>query len=68
MKQEIAGGAALLFDPTSTESIANAVSRIWNDDLFREKLRADGLRRARDFSWDAAAEHYRALYRQVAHR
>jgi glycosyltransferase involved in cell wall biosynthesis len=47
---EIAGGAALLFDPQSPAAIAGAIARIESDGALREQLIQDGLRRAAAFS------------------
>ena len=62
---EIAGGAALLVDPASDAAIAEGIVALMRDEGLRTRLAADGLRRARDFSWDAAAEQYRTLFRTL---
>lgn len=51
---EIAGGAALLVDPTSVEQIARAMERILLDSALRQHLRSKGLTRASEFSWESA--------------
>lgn len=63
---EYAGDAALLFDPTSVESIAGALLRMATEPELREALVRRGRERARTFSWERAATAYRALYRKVA--
>ena len=63
---EQTGGAALLFDPQSIESIATALQRMALDDGLRAELRHRGDRRLQDFSWDRTAKAYRAVYRRVA--
>jgi glycosyltransferase involved in cell wall biosynthesis len=65
---EVAGGAALLFNPDSTEEIAAAITRIWTDDGLRSTLRERGRRRVGELSWERTARIYRALYRRVAGR
>jgi glycosyltransferase involved in cell wall biosynthesis len=65
---EQAGDAALLFDPFSVESIADAVKRMATDGALRETLRRNGKRRLRDFSWERTARSYRAVYRRAAGR
>jgi glycosyltransferase involved in cell wall biosynthesis len=52
---EIAGGAALLFDPSDTGAIASAIERLLNDREEAEKLCAAGLQRAHEFSWERTA-------------
>jgi glycosyltransferase involved in cell wall biosynthesis len=51
----LAGNAALIFDPLSTEEITNALVRITEDQTLRCALREAGPRRAREFNWDEAA-------------
>jgi glycosyltransferase involved in cell wall biosynthesis len=58
--------AALLFDPTHVESIANAVARVATDAPLREDLRKRGYRRLTDFTWERTAKAYRAVYRRAA--
>jgi len=61
--EEVAGGAAVLVDPEDVASIAagieEAIAR-------REELRAAGLRRARDYSWDASAKLLLEAYEAAA--
>ena len=48
---EVAGSAALLVDPENTGEIADAICRILNDSLLREKMRTSGIKQAGLFSW-----------------
>ena len=52
---EVAGDAALLVDPFSEASIAQAMAEMLQPEV-RETLVARGRRRAQDFSWDQASE------------
>ena len=52
---EVAGGAALMFDPESPRAIGDAVRNLFDDPGTRERLRAAGLERAHAFSWRATA-------------
>jgi len=55
---EVAGGCALLFDPSSPEDCAAQMSRIIESSQLRDELRQKGLERARHFdSARAVAEH-----------
>lgn len=65
---EYAGDAALLFDPQSTDAMAEALARMWTDQGLRENLRKRGMERARLFSWERTARAYRAVFRQTAGR
>ena len=52
---EVAGDAALLFDPRDELAIAEALRRLLDDGALREQLRARGLARAREFTWERTA-------------
>ena len=61
--EEVAGGAAVLVDPEDVASIAagieEAIAR-------REELREAGVRRARDYSWEASAKLLLQAYEDAA--
>jgi glycosyltransferase involved in cell wall biosynthesis len=59
---EIAGGAALLFDPHSEEEIAEAAQRLVEDEETRQALRQRGLERAQEFSWQKTARETLQVY------
>lgn len=61
---ELAGGAALFFDPESEDAIAGALDRITNDEALRASLARAGPERAREFTWRRAAEATLALLTQ----
>ncbi len=52
---EVVGDAALLIDPLDVDGLAGAIRRLWADDVLRSDLRARGLARAREFSWERTA-------------
>ncbi len=54
--REVAGDAALFFDPLDEDAIAEALERISGDDQLRGQLAAAGPKRARSFTWERAAE------------
>ena len=59
---EVAGGAALLFDPHSVPQITAAIERLLADRDERNRLRAAGLSRASGFTWAATATRTLASY------
>ena len=63
---ELAGDAAVLFDPTDVEAMAAAIERIWTDDALRADLVVRGHARAATYTWDHLARSCRALYRAAA--
>lgn len=65
---EYVGDAALLFDPASVESIAEAVRRMTMDVELRAELHQRGTTRILLFTWERTAKMYRALYRKVTGR
>ena len=62
---EIAGSAALLVDPNDGAALAEAMRRVILDQDLRGRLRAQGLLRAIDFSWDRTAEATFAVYKRI---
>ena len=62
---EVSGGAALLVDPLSVEEISAGIKRICEDQVLRGELRAAGLQRAADFSWDRVAERVSRVLEDV---
>ncbi len=53
---EICGNAGLVVDPQSTEDISSAMKKLAGDDLLRQKLIDEGIKRRSYFSWDKTAE------------
>ena len=53
---EVAGDAALLFDPHDPGAIAAALHRLLDDDVLRARLRARGLKRCAEFTWERSAQ------------
>ncbi|MBN1419176.1 MAG: glycosyltransferase family 4 protein [Planctomycetes bacterium] len=62
---ETLGDAALLFDPRDPAALPALLDRLAGAPDLRRDLSARGRRRARGFSWAAAAAATRALYAQV---
>jgi glycosyltransferase involved in cell wall biosynthesis len=63
---EVAGDAALLVDPYSTDEIAGAIRTIANDADLRAELSRRGRAQAANFSVDRYRERIGALYRALA--
>jgi glycosyltransferase involved in cell wall biosynthesis len=66
---EVAGDAALLFDPLSVDAIAAAIDRLLDDRVAAAELVSKGRARAAEFSWartaEAAWESYLTAMRAV---
>jgi glycosyltransferase involved in cell wall biosynthesis len=53
--REVAGDAALFADPGDPAAFSRAIERVLDDPAVRARLRAAGLLRATEFSWEACA-------------
>jgi glycosyltransferase involved in cell wall biosynthesis len=62
---EVAGGAALLFDPYGRESLTSAITEVISSSDLRSSLIQLGRARANQFSWSETAKQTLALYREV---
>ncbi len=63
---EVAGEAALYFDPLDVDSISEALVRGLRDTALRAHLREAGIKRAAGFSWKRAAGETLAVFQEVA--
>jgi glycosyltransferase involved in cell wall biosynthesis len=63
---EVAGDAALIVRPEEPEAIADAASRIFNDEALRQTLTLKGFQHAKQFTWERAADETFQVYREVA--
>jgi len=63
---EVAGDAALLVDPYSTQEIAKAISLVLTNEELKLELTEKGLKRASQFTWRATAQKTLAVYREAA--
>ena len=63
---EVAGEAALLFDPFDTNSLVDALQRLLSDPAYRASLSAKGLQRASAFSWKTTAQLTLEVYERAA--
>jgi glycosyltransferase involved in cell wall biosynthesis len=59
---EVAGDAAVFFDPKNEDSICNAVDQLISDKAFRNGLVNKGYVRLRNFSWRETAQRTKKLY------
>lgn len=66
---EVAGGAALLFDPNNTNEMAESMAKLAQDASLRSTLIEQGLKRMSCYSWDRTARELISLFeRTVEHR
>jgi glycosyltransferase involved in cell wall biosynthesis len=62
---EVAGTAALYADPKDNQAWTDCLSKIINDQALQERLRAQGLRRARQFTWERTAQQTLKIFHSV---
>jgi glycosyltransferase involved in cell wall biosynthesis len=62
---EVVGDAAILIDPYEPDEIAAAMRRVLTDPALCADLRARGLSRVKQFSWDRSIHRVREIYDEV---
>ncbi len=62
---EVAGDAALLVDPSDTEAIAEALTRLTSDSVLAASLSEKGRARAANLSWANAVKATDEVYREL---
>ena len=65
---EIAGNAAVYFNPLDEDSIRDAAERVLNDPALRKRMIEEGELREKEFSWDRAARLTAETYRRASKR
>ena len=63
---EVAADAAVLVDPTSEEALASAVLDVLGDAELSDRLRAAGLQRSSEFTWQETARKTVQAYEHAA--
>src|SRR5205823_3982993 len=66
--REVAGDAALAFDPHQPANLAEALTRMLDEDRLSSRMSAAGRQRARRFDWARTAEQTLAVYERVLGR
>jgi len=62
---EIAGNAALYFDPHKPDHILQITTRVLEDELLREELKKKGLERLELFTFDACVQNTLQVYQSL---
>lgn len=65
---EAAGDAALTVDPEDPMAIAAAITRLLTDSVLADDLRARGVARAAEFTWERMARAVLASYQAIVHK
>lgn len=62
---EVVGDAGLMVAPKDTEELAEAMTRVLNDEGLRRQMSLRGLEQSRQFSWEKAACQMLDIFRNV---
>jgi glycosyltransferase involved in cell wall biosynthesis len=62
---EVTDGAAMLFNPHSSEELSDAILKVTCEQDVRRGLVERGLIRAREFTWERAAQQTLAVFREL---
>ncbi len=62
---EVLGDAALLIDPYSTDEMVAAMSKILSDVEFSQRLKAKGLERVKQYSWQNFAVQLLKVFEEI---
>ena len=65
---EVAGAAARLIDPYDESDIARALLEVTASPALRERMRQEGLARARDFTWQRTAARVLEVFDEICPR
>ncbi len=62
---EVVGDAALMYEPDDVEGMTNGIRKILDDPALHQSLMVKGRLRAKEFSWQAAAEKTMGVYKTL---
>jgi glycosyltransferase involved in cell wall biosynthesis len=62
---EVAGNAALYFDPYNKDSIFSVAESLVNNSAIRSTLKENGIIRAKEFSWQKTAALTFQVYQEL---
>jgi len=62
---EIIGDAGLIVDPDDIKGLANAILKVVIDQDLRKDLIEKGYQRAKEFSWEKAAQETLRVFKEI---
>lgn len=62
---EVTGNAAIQIDPHDTLALANAISRLLEDEQLRQDLRQKGYQQAKKYTWPKSAHKILSIYQKL---
>jgi glycosyltransferase involved in cell wall biosynthesis len=63
---EVVGKAGLTIEPEDVDGLAEMIKQVMTDDELRNRLRIDGINRAKEFTWERTALRTLEAYRAAA--
>jgi len=65
---EVGGDAAKYFNPEDPSTLVDLLKEVWNNTLLSEEMRAQGLKRAKLYSWEQTAKATLKIYKSIIQR
>jgi len=65
---EVVGDAGLFFDPYQYESLLRVLKMVLSNDSVRNKMKVNGLKRAKNFSWPEAAKKTLSIFNELTEK
>jgi glycosyltransferase involved in cell wall biosynthesis len=65
---EVVGDAGVLVDPLSISDISEAILKLLNNSSLRSSFREKGIQRAKQFTWERAAQETLRVYQEIIGR
>jgi glycosyltransferase involved in cell wall biosynthesis len=62
---EVVGDAGIMIDPTDSDQLCQAMLDVLSDASLRERLKREGLKRAKEFSWEKCAAQVVEVYKKA---
>lgn len=64
--KELTEGVSVAVEPTDTDAIAGAISKVLSDPALQKEMRAKGLERSKMFSWEKCARQTLEIFERLA--
>jgi glycosyltransferase involved in cell wall biosynthesis len=62
---EVAGDAAIYFDPTDKSSMSDSIQKVIYNDKLKKQLINKGIERAKEFTWEKTADKTKKIYEGI---
>ena len=62
---EVTGDSAVIVKADSTDSIADGLKKLFEDESLRERLKVEGVERAKMFTWENSAKLLYKAYEEL---